>query len=163
VQFTQFLRINNWIPARQPRLFTETGLQLLSKEESGRNKVKLLFRVTGPDHTNIFLSPYPKTKITAWSFDENGVLAGPVWKDKRPTHFIFYSHGLRPLPWDFWLEMSVPKTHNIGSDPLMDAIVVGHFLHGNEMKSPDFKKFLAQYPKWSHPIGWTASLREYAF
>ncbi len=48
-------------------------------------------------------------------------------------------------------------------DDILDMVVVGHFIHGHEMKSPDFKRFLGQFPDWSYPVGWTASLKTYQF
>ena len=61
------------------------------------------------------------------------------------------------------LEVKVPKTHVAGRDPLMDMAVTGHIVHGNEMKSAEFKRFLAQFPEWSYPVGWTASYKMFKF
>ena len=49
------------------------------------------------------------------------------------------------------------------NDDLMDLSAVGHFIHGNEMKSPEFKTFLSRFPEWSYPVGWSASYRGYKF
>ena len=61
------------------------------------------------------------------------------------------------------LEVKVPKTHVAGRDPLLDMAVTGHIVHGNEMKSAEFKRFLAQFPEWSYPVGWTASYKMFKF
>ena len=61
------------------------------------------------------------------------------------------------------LEVKAPKTHVAGRDPLLDMAVTGHIVHGNEMKSAEFKRFLAQFPEWSYPVGWTASYKNFKF
>ncbi len=118
----------------------------------------------GPDHMAIFLSPAVGVEMSGWSFEGAPLQPGPQWKDGRPTYFIFYSHGLNPKHWEFWVELKVPKTFVEGEDDLLDVSVVGHFIHGQEMKSTsDFKRFLSQYPSWSYVTGWTSSLRYYRF
>ena len=61
------------------------------------------------------------------------------------------------------LEVKAPKTHVAGRDPLLDMAVTGHIVHGNEMKSAEFKRFLAQFPEWSYPVGWTALYKNFKF
>ena len=56
----------------------------------------------------------------------------------------------------------VPRTH-MKTDDLVDLAVTGHVVHGNEMKSPEFKAFLATFPDWSYPVGWTASYKAFKF
>ena len=46
-------------------------------------------------------------KLNTWSFSNGELLEGPTWKDNRPTYYIFYSHGLAPTPWTFWLDFKV--------------------------------------------------------
>ncbi len=157
------LPYNHWIPAPRPRIYRNTSLELLTTEDSGRNRKRLLFRASGPDHMAIFLSPMENIELVSWSFDDGKVQRGPKWKDGRYTYFIFYSHGLSPKPWEFWVELEVPKTFYT-EDDMLDMVAAGHFIHGHEMKTtPEFKRFLSQYPKWSYVVGWTASLRNYRF
>ena len=40
-------RINNWIPAKKPRISKPTRVEILAKEETGISKMKILFRVYG--------------------------------------------------------------------------------------------------------------------
>ena len=51
--------------------------------------------------------PVSGVKLTTWSFSNGELLEGPTWKDNRPTYYIFYSHGLAPTPWTFWLDFKV--------------------------------------------------------
>ena len=75
---------------------------------------------------------------------------------------IYRYHRLTTQPTSR-LEVKAPKTHVAGRDPLLDMAVTGHIVHGNEMKSAEFKRFLAQFPEWSYPVGWTASYKNFKF
>jgi hypothetical protein len=55
----------------------------------------------------IYMSPASRVKMETWSLSDGEILEGPIWKDARPTYYIFHSHGLSPTPWDFWVELSV--------------------------------------------------------
>lgn len=157
------LKVNHWIKAPRPRIYQETGLKLLQSEEVEPHTLRLLFQVTGPDHMGVFFSPVVGVKLKTWSFSDGETLEGPPWKDGRPTHYIFYSHGLSPTPWTFWIELTVPRDYTPEKHDLVDMALTGHIIHGNDMKSPDFKKFLAQFPGWSYPVGWTASYKAFKF
>ena len=61
----------------------------------------------------VFFSPSRNIKMINWSFEEGKILDGPVWKEKRPTYYIFYSHGLSPSTWEFWIELKV-RFKNMG-------------------------------------------------
>ena len=50
----------------------------------------------------IYFSPAAGVTLTNWSFENGKILTGPVWRDDRPTYYIFYSHGLSPSSWEFW-------------------------------------------------------------
>ena len=112
---------------------------------------------------SLVISPAKGVKLTNWTFEEGKILTGPVWKDERPTYYIFYSHGLNPKSWEFWIELKVPRVHTKEKDPLADVVMVGHIMHGTEMKSKEFKSFLAQFPEWSYPVGWTAIYKSFKF
>eukprot|EP00094_Tigriopus_californicus_P008285 TCALIF_07981-PA protein Name:"Similar to ermp1 Endoplasmic reticulum metallopeptidase 1 (Xenopus laevis)" AED:0.31 eAED:0.31 QI:0/0.9/0.90/0.90/1/1/11/658/673 len=160
---TTMLKINHWLPARAPKMQHKATVELVTTESSGSHQYKLLFRVAGPDHIGIYFAPEENVQLINWSFDEGHILTGPIWKDNRPTHYIFYSHGLSMSTWEFWIELKVPRTFVAGVSPFLDLAVTGHYLHGHSMKDVNFKRFLAQFPDWSFPVGWTASYASYKF
>ena len=55
----------------------------------------------------IYFSPVSDVRLKSWSFADGKILDGPVWKDERPTYYIFHSHGISPLTWQFWVEFRV--------------------------------------------------------
>lgn len=62
-----------------------------------------------------------------------------------------------------FLNSQVQKDYVKEKHDLVDLAVTGHIIHGNGMKSANFKTFLAQYPDWSYPVGWTASYKAFVF
>jgi hypothetical protein len=56
----------------------------------------------------------------------------------------------------------VPRTWT-KQDDLLDLAVVGHMIHGHEMKSPELKQLMSQFPEWAYPIGWTAVYKAHRF
>ena len=103
-------------------------------EELSPHNYRFLFQASGPDHMGIYISPgtyiylfilffsqlfvcfyyliwrtfsVSGVKLNTWSFSNGELLEGPTWKDNRPTYYIFYSHGLAPTPWTFWLDFKV--------------------------------------------------------
>ena len=129
-----FFRLNNWIVGPKPKIFRDTNITLIQMEELSPHNYRFLFQASGPDHMGIYISPgtymiyllcclhcqlfvcllliwwnFPVSgvKLNTWSFSNGELLEGPTWKDNRPTYYIFYSHGLAPTPWTFWLEFKV--------------------------------------------------------
>ena len=105
------LRRNNWIPAPKPTMYRPIELDMVHMEQLNISTRRALFRVTGPDHMGIFISPAVGVRLTTWSLAEGELLAGPTWKNDRPTYYIFHSHGKDPETWDFWLQFEVPRSY----------------------------------------------------
>jgi len=160
---SSMLKLNNWIVGPKPKIFRDTNITLIQMEELSPHNYRFLFQASGPDHMGIYISPVSGVKLNTWSFSNGELLEGPTWKDNRPTYYIFYSHGLAPTPWTFWLDFKVHKDYIPEKHNVMDLAITGHIIHGNGMKSSDFKAFLSQYPDWSFPVGWTSSYKSFVF
>ena len=156
------LRINHWLPAPAPKLWTPISLNLTHQDAPNIHTRKLLFRAVGPDHMGVYISPAMGITIKSWSLADGQLLPGPEWKMGRPTYYIFASSGKESDSFEFWLELDVPRSHYDGNE-LLDMVLVGHYIHGSQMKSAQFKQFLSQFPGWSYPVGWTASYKSYKF
>ena len=159
---SSLLRINHWLPAPAPKLWTPISLNLTHSDAPGISTRKLLFKAVGPDHMGVFISPAVGISIKSWSLADGNLLPGPEWKMGRPTYYIFASSGKESDSFEFWLELEVPRSHYDGNE-LLDMALVGHYIHGSQMKSAQFKQFLSQFPGWSYPVGWTASYKSYKF
>jgi len=156
------LKFNHWIPAPKPKLYKSISLELVHQEAMSVSIRRILFRATGPDHMGVFISPAMGIRLVTWSLAQGTVLEGPQWKHGRPTYYIFHSQGKDVEPWEFWLDLEVPRSHYEGNE-LLDIAVTGHHIHGPQMKSSQFSTFLDQFPGWSYPVGWTAAYRAYKF
>ena len=156
------LRKNHWLPAPAPKLWTPLSLNLTQTAAPDIGTRKLLFRAVGPDHMGVFISPAIGITLRSWSLAGGELLAGPEWKMGRPTYYIFASSGKESDSFEFWLEVEVPRSHYDGNE-LLDLALVGHYTHGSQMKSAQFKQFLGQFPGWSYPVGWTAAYKSYKF
>ncbi len=114
---------------------------------------------------SVVFSPAAGVNLASWSFGDENIQPGPDWKDGRRTYFIFYSHGLTPKPWEFWIELNVRVKFTslfpllfipallyhiniafffsflqvtktfLEGDDLVDVVTSGHFIHGSEMKT----------------------------
>lgn len=156
------LRINHWIPAPAPKLYKNVTLELIHQEAMSVNVRRVLFKASGPDHMGVFISPSSGIKMITWSLAQGELLEGPKWKHERPTYYIFHSQGKDVEPWQFWVDLEVPRSHYEGNE-LLDIAVTGHHIHGPQMKSTQFKLLLDQFPGWSYPIGWTATYKAFKF
>ena len=67
--------------------------------------------LAGPDHMALYLSPHDGVSIVASSV---GSLVPIVDHDGsgRVFYFIYYSHGVDPGQWEFWLEFAVSWSTN---------------------------------------------------
>ena len=159
---SSLLRVNHWLPAPPPRIWTPVTLNLTHTAAPTVATRKLLFRVTGPDHLGVFLSPATGIRLASWSLAAGELLPGPDWKPGRPTFYIFHSSGKQQDTMEFWLELEVPRSHYEGNE-LVDMAVTGHFLHGSQQQSGELKQFLQQFPGWSYPVGWSSVYKAYKF
>eukprot|EP00096_Caligus_rogercresseyi_P010754 TRINITY_DN4013_c0_g1_i1.p1 TRINITY_DN4013_c0_g1~~TRINITY_DN4013_c0_g1_i1.p1 ORF type:complete len:900 (-),score=145.35 TRINITY_DN4013_c0_g1_i1:1936-4635(-) len=159
---SSMLKVHHYLKAPRPRIYQDTSLKLIQSMEHKPQILRLLYRVHGPDHMGIFISPAVGIKLVSWSFVEGNILSGPKWIDDRPTHYVFYSHGISPTPWEFWLEFQVPKSYTSDRD-LVDIALTGHIIHGNHMQSPHLKELLQSFPSWTYPLGWTATYKAFKF
>ena len=78
----------------------------------------------------IYFSPAAGVTLTNWSFENGKILAGPAWRDERPTYYIFYSHGLSPSSWEFW-EVDALMLGAVGSLAMLVSLRV--WFHGKRL------------------------------
>ena len=94
--------------------------------------------------------------LLAWSTTFSvAILAGI--QGNTVTHVSVYCIKIHP----WWLQ--VPKDYISEKHDIIDLVVAGHVIHGNGMKSTEFKTFLSQFPDWSYPVGWTSSYKAFVF
>ncbi|KAG8034787.1 hypothetical protein G9C98_007863 [Cotesia typhae] len=136
----------------------QSMLELLSKITK-KQTVTLTFNITGPDHIGIILSPYKGVHLKQWNIVGGDPLACPSWND-REVYFIYYACSSDCVPYNFSVVLKVPENNE---EPILTIALAGHFLHGENQKSPKFEKFLKQFPSWTVITPWTASYTSWEF
>ncbi|XP_074112477.1 endoplasmic reticulum metallopeptidase 1 [Cotesia typhae] len=158
VPVRRFLWKTSWIPGPAPTIKIPTQLELLSKITK-KQTVTLTFNITGPDHIGIILSPYKGVHLKQWNIVGGDPLACPSWND-REVYFIYYACSSDCVPYNFSVVLKVPENNE---EPILTIALAGHFLHGENQKSPKFEKFLKQFPSWTVITPWTASYTSWEF
>lgn len=67
-----------------------------------------LFKILGPDHMGLILSPYNNVKLLRWSIDPNTPLKGNKFGN-RDTYFVYFSYTNPSVAWNFFLDFEVMK------------------------------------------------------
>nr|CAD7425171.1 unnamed protein product [Timema monikensis] len=154
-----FLWKTHWIPAHPPDVPIPTTLSLMSTETRPPSVRRLTFNVTGPDHIGVMLSPVSGVTLDRWSLVEGEPLKSSKWNN-RDTYFVYYSYASDPEPLVFWIDLNVP---DIDPKQILDIAVTSHFLHGPHKTSPEFVRFMGQFPSWASPSGWVATYNSFKF
>lgn len=155
---TTFLWKTSWIPGPAPIISIPTKLEMISKTAK-QHMVNFTFNVTGPDHIGIILSPYKGVHLEKWTVSDEKPVQGPMWND-RETYFIYYACASDCMPYTFSIELNMSTAQK---GPCLSIALAGHILHGNQQRSPIFKKFLAQFPSWTVITPWTATYTSWEF
>nr|CAD7408723.1 unnamed protein product [Timema cristinae] len=137
-----FLWKTHWIPAHPPDVPIPTTLSLMSTETRPPSVRRLTFNVTD-----------------RWSLVEGEPLKSSKWNN-RDTYFVYYSYASDPEPLVFWIDLNVP---DIDPKQILDIAVTSHFLHGPHKTSPEFVRFMGQFPSWASPSGWVATYNSFKF
>lgn len=121
----------------------------------------LFFRLTGPSHMGLIISPKEGVQLIGWSFTNGTPHKGVPW-GKRDTYFVYLSQGTDMGNWDMWLELLVPQNYE-DTKPAVDIAFHTYYLQKYEHKQQDFVRFLGELPQWVNPTAWTASSDFYVF
>ncbi|KAH1007293.1 hypothetical protein HUJ04_004549 [Dendroctonus ponderosae] len=142
----------HWVPGPQPVLLKPVNMTITARTpiEGGE---RFSFTVSGPAHIGVLLSPMKGVEISRWSIPTPEPLPGPLWNG-RNTYFIYYAHGLEPVPFQFWIDFQIPPDHH---EAVMDFAVTSHYLFGEGKASEDLKQLVDQFPDWTAVNFWTAT------
>lgn len=142
----------HWLPGPRPTLMTPVTMNVLNRTKINGGE-RLDFRIEGPSHMGVLISPVIGVEIDNWSLPTDGPLAGPVWNG-RNTYFVYYAYGLEPKPFVFSIDFKVPKNHK---GPIIDLAVNSHYLFGPGKVTKELKQLVNQFPSWTAVTHWTAS------
>ncbi|XP_042308503.1 endoplasmic reticulum metallopeptidase 1 isoform X1 [Sceloporus undulatus] len=152
-----YLFRKNWYlpaPATTPK--KPVHFQLLSKEQMPWDSTKLTFEVSGPSHMSLYLRPHQGSTLSRWSLGDGTPVANAVGGD----YFVFYSHGLQALPWQFWIEFKASDEPTKG---MVTLAIVTHYFFGEDQKSPQLHALIERFPNWTFPSGWVSTYDQFIF
>ncbi|CAG0913550.1 unnamed protein product [Notodromas monacha] len=160
----RLLSAASWVPAPKPAVVRSTPVLVWSASQVERNVYNVSLRIQGPDHMTLIVSPNFGWQMDSWS------LAGPVHDSQlaysgRRTYFLYFSYGLQPDLWTPWFllkkDASDPGATKGDVDELLELGLTGHSIHGNDAQDDYLSAFLARFPAWTYPAGWTCTYDNY--
>lgn len=139
----------------------------------------------GPDHMAFYLSPALGTDIVEWSISDNVIKNIYQWNG-RNTYYIFYAHGIDKSAYLFYVDIEVNEISYIyfkllyleltkqsfvskqSSEavfpiPALDLVVTAHYIHHDNLQTPEFKSFIDSFPSWSHVTPWMSSYESWQY
>ncbi|XP_006881373.1 PREDICTED: endoplasmic reticulum metallopeptidase 1 [Elephantulus edwardii] len=151
-----FLIKKNWyLPAPEVSPGDRAHFQLVSKEQTPWNSVRLTFEVTGPSHVSFYVRTHKGSTLSQWSLG-NGT---PV-TSKGGDYFVFYSHGLQASAWRFWIEVQVSEEQPAG---MVTVALAAHHFSGKDKRSPELDALKERFPAWTFPSSWVCTYDLFVF
>lgn len=153
---------SNWIPLRRelpPRGPSDTTKTDVALTYLDGNRRRIEFNVTGPERINVYVSPYPSTRLNAWSFSGEP-RAATRW-EKNDVYVIRRSRAGEAGVWSFWLEQQSDygfdvKTVNI-------TVTYSWVIKNKLVLDDDFETFANSFPPWAHVNYAVASVEAFVY
>lgn len=142
----------HWVPAWPPLLMNPVKMTIVKKEAISGGQ-RITFNLEGPAHMGVMFSPVTEVELVSWSEMRELPLEGPLWNGRK-TYFIYYSYGLKPVPFKFSVDLKIPKGHK---GPIMDFAVTSHYLFGPGKTTKELTDFIRKFPNWTAVTSWTAT------
>lgn len=154
---------STWVPSGDPIFNEPVSTTLNLKMKISPNTTRYSFTITGPDHTNVYLSPVEGFQIKGISMikKEDFTEYNMKWK-KRNIHFIKYAWGKEATPLKFDVDLESLK----GGDRkgVLEVVVCGHYMHHNKNhNTAEHVEFLSQFPSWTEVMPGLASYVSWKF
>lgn len=142
-----------WLPG-QPEPAAQrsaaTAQVVVLKDDERRRRI--VFNVTGPERVNVYISPYPGSRLKSWSFAEEPEVA-TNWMG-NDVYVIKHSSGLGPAAgdpqnvWSFWLEHECDR--GFGEMSINVTLAYSWVIHKNLVLGDEFRTFVDSFPRWAH-------------
>lgn len=140
---------SSWIPLQGQQIVipgrgqpsTDVVLEVLNDRQR-----RMVFNVTGPERINVYVSPYPGTRIKSWSFADKPEPA-TTW-DGNDVYVIKHTKGGERNAWDFWLEQE--SDFGFNERTINITVAFNWVIHKNMILEDEFKMFVNSFPQWAH-------------
>lgn len=155
---------SSWMPLRRQRWTplpsaTKTDVVLRGLSGGGR---RMEFNITGPERINVYISPYPGTGLSAWSFTDDKPMAATRWQG-NDVYVIRHSRGdgAAASAWSFWLEQD--SDHGFSDKTINVTVAFNWVIHKNLQLNDEFQSFVNSFPRWAHVNYAIASVDAYVY
>lgn len=152
----------HWVVARPPKFTIPTRLYDLKVSNTAVSGIfRVSFKISGPDHMSLYISPNESFKLVQWSWTDKIPPSGLQWKN-RDVHFVSFFYGNNDdTPFECSFDVIVYPSTYTGS--LGTIGLVGQYMHQDDDKTPEYKEFIDNFPKWSAAYHWVSSYESFEF
>jgi len=155
-----------WLPGRpapaSQRSKATTQVVVLKDDERRR---RIMFNVTGPERVNVYVSPYPGTRLKSWSFAGEPEVAtswmgNDVYVIKHSSGAGLAAGGPQNV-WSFWLEHECDR--GFGEMSINVTLAYSWVIHKDLMLGDEFRSFVDSFPRWAHVNIAVASVEAFVY
>lgn len=140
---------SSWIPLGQPPTLPSTARTTVVVGSGSRQR-RLELNVTGPERINVYISPYPGTKLKSWSFPDKPEVT-TRWEG-NDVYVIRHSSGSlgTKAGWQFWLEQE--SDYGFDEKTINVTVTYSWVIHKQLVFELDdeFETLINLFPQWAH-------------
>ncbi|XP_050061899.1 endoplasmic reticulum metallopeptidase 1-like [Aphis gossypii] len=159
-----------WLPVGRPpavqRSAAATAAEVVLNEGDGDGRRRrIAFNVTGPERVTVYVSPYPGTRLTSWSFAGKPEPA-TSWTG-HDVYVIKHSSAAGPAAggpqnvWSFWLEHESDR--GFGEKSINVTVTYSWVIHKELVLGDEFRSFVDSFPRWAHVNIAVASVEAFVY
>eukprot|EP00794_Sanderia_malayensis_P013703 gene13703-15130_t len=126
----------------------------VKKERISDEVMRVHFKVVGPDHMTLFITPNDNHKLIAWSVTDVLPPGQPDY-DGRITFYTYFAHGYYAEPWQFWLDFDISSA--LQKEVVSDIALATHYVHGPLSMTKFMQSVINELPSWVTEMCWVSS------
>uniref|UniRef100_A0A182P9Y3 FXNA-like protease n=1 Tax=Anopheles epiroticus TaxID=199890 RepID=A0A182P9Y3_9DIPT len=151
-----------WLPAVEPPIFPEQVIfQFVSRESPAPGRHRLFFRVQGPSHMSLYVSPLAGRKLVGWSFSDRIPPSGKRWNGQDVYFVNFFSGSLDLAPFTFYIE--IEQEVGTGDSHFYLSVVAQYMHHDTVYRAREFQSLLNKMPNYAHTVAYPGYLESWIF
>ncbi|EAL41724.3 AGAP007677-PA [Anopheles gambiae str. PEST] len=155
-----------WLPTMEPPIFPErVSFEFVSREVPAPGRVRMNFRVQGPSHMSLYVSPLAGRTLVGWSFSERIPPSGKRWNGQDVYFVNFFSGSMELTPFTFYIEIehAAAGTAQSGDSHFYLSVVAQYMHHDSVYRAREFQTLLDKMPKYAHTVAYPGYLESWIF
>lgn len=140
---------SSWIPLERPPKLPSLGRTAVTAVV-GSGVRRLEFNVIGPERINVYISPYPGTRLKSWSFSDK-----PEATTRWEGYDVFVIRHSTGSPgtkagWTFWLEQE--SDYGFDEKTINVTVTYSWVIHKQVVfeLEDEFETLINSFPRWAH-------------